>query len=146
MDKASLRPLVLDILRKTPQTHLHAIETEIRRQTEDYERHDALVLQEIVWDHLVHGVLAPGKNSLNLNLPFVHVTEFGTACLESGEALVHDPDVHGDGARFPERFAGVADQVGQDLFQLVRIEVYDVTIHVGGKITLNRFFQHERFE
>ena len=92
MDKASLRPLVLEILRKTPQTHLHAIETEIRRRTEDYERHDALVLQEIVWELLVQGILAPGKNSLNLNLPFVHVTEFGTDCLERGEALVHDPD------------------------------------------------------
>ena len=92
MDKATLRPLVLGILRKTPQTHLHAIETEIRRQTEDYERHDILTLQEIVWELLVQGVLAPGKNSLNLNLPFVHITEFGAHCLEDGTVLVHDPD------------------------------------------------------
>ncbi len=93
MDKASLRPLVLEILRKTPQTHLHAIETEIRRRrTDDYERHDALALQEILWELLVQGVLAPGKNSLNLNLPFVHVTEFGAECLEDGSVLAHDPD------------------------------------------------------
>ena len=92
MDKASLRPLVLEILRKTPQTHLHAIETEIRKRTDDYERHDALILQEILWDLLVQGVLAPGKNSLNLNLPFVHVTEFGADCLEDAAACVHDPD------------------------------------------------------
>jgi len=92
MDKATLRPLVLGILRKTPQTHLHAIETEIRRQTEDYERHDVLILQEILWELLVQGVLAPGKNSLNLNLPFVHITEFGARCLDDGTVLVHDPD------------------------------------------------------
>jgi len=92
MDKASLRPLVLDVLRKTPQTHLHAIETEIRRHAEDYERHDVLFVQEILWELLVQGVLAPGKNSLNLNLPFVHVTEFGAHCLGDGTALVHDPD------------------------------------------------------
>jgi hypothetical protein len=92
MDKASLRPLVLEILRKTPQTHLHAIETEIRKRTDDYERHDVLSLQEIVWELLIQGILAPGKNSLNLNLPFVHVTEFGADCLEDGTVLVHDPD------------------------------------------------------
>jgi len=92
MDKATLRPLVLEVLRKTPQTHLHAIETEIRKRTDEYERHDALALQEILWELLVQGVLAPGKNSLNLNLPFVHVTEFGAACLEGGPTLVHDPD------------------------------------------------------
>jgi len=92
MDKATLRPLVLEILRKTPQTHLHAIETEIRKRTDDYERHDALTLQEVLWDLLVQGVLAPGKNSLNLNLPFVHVTEFGAACLEDEAILAHDPD------------------------------------------------------
>ncbi len=92
MDKASLRPLALEILRKTPQTHLHAIETEIRKRTDDYERHDVLALQEILWELLVQGVLAPGKNSLNLNLPFVHVTEFGSDCLEDGAVLAHDPD------------------------------------------------------
>jgi len=92
MDKATLRPLVLESLRKTPQTHLHAIETEIRRRTDDYERHDVLALQEILWDLLVQGVLAPGKNSLNLDLPFVHVTEYGVSCLENGAILAHDPD------------------------------------------------------
>ena len=92
MDKASLRPLVLEILRKTPQIHLHAIETEIRKRTDSYERHNVLTLQEILWELLVQGVLAPGKNSLNLNLPFVHVTEYGTSCLENGAILAHDPD------------------------------------------------------
>jgi len=92
MEKAALRPLVFEILRENPQTHLHAIESEIRRITDEYERHDALALHEIVWELLVQGVLAPGKNSLNLNLPFVHVTDYGARCLESGEILAHDPE------------------------------------------------------
>ncbi len=92
MDKATLRSTVFEILRKTPQTHFHAIENDVRRALETYERHDVLLLQEVLWDLLVQGVLAPGKNSLNLNLPFVHVTEYGAQCMDDGRTLAHDPD------------------------------------------------------
>ncbi|MCK4570552.1 hypothetical protein KAT84_01250 [Candidatus Bipolaricaulota bacterium] len=92
MDKATLRPYVFEILKKTPQTHFHAIENDLRRLVESYERHDVLTLQEILWELLVQGVLAPGKNSLNLNLPFVHLTEYGSQCLEDGRILARDPD------------------------------------------------------
>jgi hypothetical protein len=92
MDKATLRSTVFGILRRTPQTHFHAIENDVRRELETYERHDVLVLQEVLWELLVQGVLAPGKNSLNLNLPFVHVTEYGAGCLEDGRILAHDPE------------------------------------------------------
>ncbi len=94
MDKAALRPVVFEILRRTPQTHLHAIENEIRQRVDDYERADALLVHEVVWDLLVQGVLAPGKNSLNLHLPFVHVTEYGAQSLEEGGALAHNPDAY----------------------------------------------------
>jgi len=92
MDKATLRSTVFEILKKTPQTHFHAIENDVRRALETYERHDVLLLQEVLWDLLIQGLLAPGKNSLNLNLPFVHVTEYGAQCLEEGQTLAHDPD------------------------------------------------------
>jgi len=92
MDKETLRGLVLEILRRSPQTHLHAIENEIRRRREDYTRGDSLTLSEIVWELLVQGVLAPGKNSLNLNLPFVHVTEYGSRSLDDGSIIAHDPE------------------------------------------------------
>jgi len=115
MDKASLRPLVLEILRKTPQTHLHAIENEIRRQTDEYERHNVLTLQEILWDLLIQGIVAPGKNSLNLNLPFVHVTEFGANCLEDGAVLAHDPE--GYVARLE---TSCGDSVDPDLIETAR--------------------------
>lgn len=92
MDKALLRPLIFEVLRRTPQTHLHAIENEIRQKVEGYERGDALLVQEAVWELLLQGVLAPGKNSLNLHLPFVHVTEYGQRCLDEGAIVAHDPD------------------------------------------------------
>jgi hypothetical protein len=92
MDKQTLRPFVLEILKKTPQTHFHAIENDLRKLTESYERHDVLTLQEVLWELLVQGVLAPGKNSLNLNLPFVHITDYGAHCLEDGRILAHDTD------------------------------------------------------
>ena len=107
MDRDHLRPLVFDILKKNPQTHLHAIENELRQRVEDYERSDVLWLHEIVWELLVQGVLAPGKNSLNLNLPFVHVTDYGGRCLDDGSILAHDPD--GYVARLVDRIGTAED-------------------------------------
>ncbi len=92
MDKAELRPLIFEILRRESQTHLNAVAFQVRNLAENYERHDALKIHEIIWELLVQGVLAPGKNSLNLTLPFFHVTEYGEECLESGEIILHDYD------------------------------------------------------
>jgi hypothetical protein len=92
MDKATLRRSVFEALKKTPQSHFHAIENDIRSRIPEFERSDVLLLHEVLWDLLLQGVLAPGKNSLNLHLPFVHVTEYGTRCLEEGAIVVHDPD------------------------------------------------------
>jgi len=92
MGKAELRPLVLEVLRREGQTHIHAIDYQIRRLAPEYERHEILKLQEIIWELLLQGILAPGKNSLNLNLPFVHVTEYGARCLEEDALVLHDPD------------------------------------------------------
>ena len=111
MDKATLRPYIFEILKKTPQTHFHAIENDLRKAVESYERHDVLTLQEILWELLVQGVLAPGKNSLNLNLPFVHLTDYGSQCLEDGRILAHDPD------RYVEKLIEAAGE-GMDDFVL----------------------------
>lgn len=92
MDKPELRPLVFEALRHNAQTHFNAIELDIKRLTPDYERGDALKLQEILWELLQQGILAPGKNSLNLHLPFFHVTAYGARCLEEEALLLHDPD------------------------------------------------------
>jgi hypothetical protein len=103
MDRAELRTLVFEILRKTPHTHFRAVENDVRKASDDYERRDVLLLNEILWDLLRQGVLAPGKNSLNPDLPFIHVTEYGTRCLEDGSILAHDPDL------FVERLLDATD-------------------------------------
>lgn len=118
MDKQVLRPLVFDVLRKTPQTHLHAIENELRQRFEAYERSDVLALHEVVWELLIQGVLAPGKNSLNLNLPFVHVTEYGVRCLEDGSILAHDPDGYIE--RLSAQIVGADKGPGQQLVEAAR--------------------------
>ena len=92
MKKEELRQLVFDVLRRDPQTHLNAVEFQVRSLADNYDRHDALTIHEIIWELLIQGVLAPGKNSLNLNLPFFHVTDYGYDCLESGEIVLHDYD------------------------------------------------------
>ena len=92
MEKEELRKLVFEVLRRDPQTHLNAVEYQVRGLAQDYDRHDALTIHEIIWELLIQGVLAPGKNSLNLNLPFFHVTDYGYDCLESGEIILHDYD------------------------------------------------------
>jgi len=92
VDKGDLRSLVLDVLRKTPQTHFRAIENDVRRLSEAYEKRDVLLLNEVLWEMLLQGLLAPGKNSLNPDLPFVHVTVYGAQCLDGGAVVAHDPD------------------------------------------------------
>ncbi len=108
MDKSELLPHVFAVLRREPQTHLNAVEYQVRRSVEGYERPDALHVQEVVWDLLVQGVLAPGKNSLNLNLPFFYVTPYGRECLESGSILLHDPQ--GYLSRLREGIGGPLDE------------------------------------
>jgi hypothetical protein len=92
MDKSELRAFVFEALRRNAQSHFNALELEIKRLTPDYHRSDALKLQEVIWDLLKQGILAPGKNSLNLHLPFFHVTAYGARCLEEEALLLHDPD------------------------------------------------------
>jgi len=92
MKKEELRRLVFEVLRRDPQTHINAVEFQVRSLAEGYERYDALKIQEIIWELLVQGVLAPGKNSLNLNLPFFHVTDYGEECLQSAQIIIHDYD------------------------------------------------------
>ena len=51
-----------------------------------------LHLHEVLWQLLTEGVLAPGFDSSNLNLPFFHVTEFGRAVLHSTGPNAFDPE------------------------------------------------------
>jgi hypothetical protein len=51
---------------------------------------DRLILQELTWELIIQGILAPGSNWSNQNLPFVRVTGYGKRCLAEGTILPHD--------------------------------------------------------
>jgi hypothetical protein len=106
MDKADLRPLVLEVLCQEPETSFHKVENQARSLAPDYNPHDDLIVREIIWELLVQGVLAPGSNRQNLEFPWIHVTEYGKRCLEANAILPHDPD------RYLER---LQQRVGQSL-------------------------------
>lgn len=55
-------------------------------------RHKLVFLaQDILWELMIQGVLAPGLNVLNPNLPFFHITDHGKKVLSEGKYLPHDP-------------------------------------------------------
>jgi hypothetical protein len=47
--------------------------------------------QEVFWQLVVEGILAPGMDSHNLNLPWFHITEHGRKVLASSEPQPYDP-------------------------------------------------------
>lgn len=123
MDRSELRSVVYDVLRKTPQTHFRAVENDVRQRSDAYERRDVLLLNEVLWDLLRQGVLAPGKNSLNPDLPFVHVTEYGARCLEEGTILANDPDRYVE--RLTEATRGDAPAVVYESARLALLSLLD---------------------
>lgn len=53
--------------------------------------HLVFFAQEVFWQLLVEGIVAPGMNSSNLELPFFHITEHGHTVLASVEPSPFDP-------------------------------------------------------
>ena len=49
------------------------------------------LVQDAFWELVIQGVLAPGLNLENPNLPWFHLTEYGKKVLATGEFLPHDP-------------------------------------------------------
>lgn len=47
--------------------------------------------QDVLWEFMIQGVVAPGLNVGNPNLPFFHITDYGGRVLIEGEFLPHDP-------------------------------------------------------
>jgi hypothetical protein len=47
--------------------------------------------QEVFWQLLIEGIVAPGMNSDNLDLPRFHITEHGRKVLASSEPQPYDP-------------------------------------------------------
>jgi hypothetical protein len=92
MEKTQLLPLVLDVLRREPATQFNSVENEVRNLLPNRQFDDYLKLRDIFWELLIQGILAPGFNESNLELPFIHVTDYGMKCIEANSILPHDPD------------------------------------------------------
>ncbi|PYV21087.1 MAG: hypothetical protein DMG24_20650 [Acidobacteria bacterium] len=49
------------------------------------------LIQDVFWEFIIQGVLAPGLDLANPNLPWFHITDYGTKVLAASEFLPHDP-------------------------------------------------------
>ncbi len=50
-------------------------------------------LRILLWEVIIQGIIVPGMNSSNPNLPWISLTDFGRKCLEGGgDILPYDPD------------------------------------------------------
>lgn len=93
MEKADLRPLILQALRQEPETTITHIINEVEEHASPkFQTSDRLKVSEIVWELLVQGVLCPGPGTDPLQLSHAHLTEYGRRCLETDDILPHDPD------------------------------------------------------
>ena len=49
-------------------------------------------VQDVFWELVIGGVVAPGLNLANPNLPFFHLTEYGRTVVDEEQFVPHDPD------------------------------------------------------
>ena len=95
MDKTELRELVFDFLRRRLYVNIGQGLGDLFMDSPSFQREvDTSKVRDILWELLLQGVLAPGKDSLPVNFffPYIHVTEYGKRCLEANAILPHDPD------------------------------------------------------
>ncbi len=92
MEKAELRSLVFSALRSQPQTHFDGVKSRLRNLSVEFEAADDLLVHEILWELLVQGILAPGMNASNLDLPYLHVTEYGLKVIQGNKTVPYDYD------------------------------------------------------
>jgi hypothetical protein len=58
-----------------------------------------LYAREVFWQLVCEGVLSPGMNSSNLDLPWFRITDYGRKVLQEGPAQPHDPTGYLDALR-----------------------------------------------
>ena len=46
---------------------------------------------DVLWELMIQGVIAPGLNAANPNLPFFHITEYGERVISEQKYMPHDP-------------------------------------------------------
>lgn len=93
----------------------------------------AFCVQEVFWQLVVEGILAPGLNPSNPNLPWFHVTKYGKQVLQESVANPHDPTDYL--VRLQQRVinpdATVVVYLSESLFSLRRGNLIASTVMLG---------------
>lgn len=115
----TLKKLVLEVLKKTPDLHDNIIQNEVEKLVIQYkvfpskeecqERKidysyyargqlnpiDKLNINQIVWDLIIDRVLTIGKDISNLEWGWLRLTDFGRTLVEETTQLYYDPEKYG---------------------------------------------------
>jgi hypothetical protein len=93
----------------------------------------AFFVQEVFWQLVVEGILAPGVDRFNPNLPWFHVTKYGKQVVEERAANPHDPTDYL--VRVQQRVvnpdATVLAYLSESLFSLRRGNLIASTVMLG---------------
>ena len=106
MDTAQIRLCFLDILRDGRASEFNTIVNQLPSKaisrgflapTQGPNRAvllhtDEETVREIFWSFILQGILIPGLNNANPNLPFFTLTEYGRGVINNDEPVPHDPD------------------------------------------------------
>lgn len=108
MDTSQLRICFLEVLRNLNRNAVNqladlysAIEQEAisrgfiastSNKVPQLERADEDRIRQLFWQFIIQGILVPGHNSSNPNLPFFSLTEYGESVISSPDPVPYDPD------------------------------------------------------
>ena len=109
MDTNQLRTCFFDVLRNRGSDdvnqfgdHLmqmiahHAVRRSFmptqERGREQLQSADQNKVRELFWSFIIQGIIMPGFNASNPNLPFFSLTEYGNQVIDSKDPVPHDPD------------------------------------------------------
>lgn len=62
----------------------------VRFENSELRRPFIVLVQEIMWQLMIQGIITPGKDSSNLNLPWFRTTDYGQEVLRTGRFIPHD--------------------------------------------------------
>jgi hypothetical protein len=104
ISREQLRSFMLETLRQQPEGQLGSLYGSLaivmhqqlhgkppERQI-SLSREQAEHAGDLAWDLIIEGVIRPGTNFMNPNLPFYHVTEMGQRIIKDSHTSPYDPD------------------------------------------------------
>ena len=56
------------------------------------DHRDQMLVQDVLWAFIIEGIVYPGMDTSNPNLPWIHLSDYGKQVVASGFATPHDPD------------------------------------------------------